>query len=94
MITNAEYLSLFILDLKAKCSIKHDDQRSEFFDNGNDVKQGCILSPMPFNLYLNEIPFLLDKQVKDPIVLPNGFSFNCLLYADDLILISRLAAGL
>jgi hypothetical protein len=49
---------------------------------------------MPFNLYLNEIPFLLDKQVKDPIVLPNGFSFNCLLYADDLILISRLAAGL
>jgi len=49
---------------------------------------------MLFNLYLNEIPFLLDKQDTDPILLPNGSSLNCLLYADDLILISRWADGL
>ena len=45
---------------------------------------------MLFNLYLNKIPFLLDKQEKDPIVLPNRSSLNCLLYADSLILISYL----
>lgn len=48
---------------------------------------------MLFNLYLNEIPFLLDKQDTDPLLLPNG-SLSCLLYADDLILISHSAAGL
>lgn len=45
---------------------------------------------MLFNLYFNGIPFLLDKQDTDPIVLQNG----CLLYADDLILTSYTATGL
>ena len=46
------------------------------------VRQGCILSPMLFNLYLNEIPFLLDQGDTDPIVLPNGSHLSCLLCAD------------
>ena len=49
---------------------------------------------MLFNLYLNEIPFLLDREDTDPIVLPNGSRLNCLLYADDLVLISHSARGL
>ena len=49
---------------------------------------------MLFNLYLNEIPFLLDRQDTDPIILPNGTHLNCLFYADDLVLISHSAEGL
>ena len=49
---------------------------------------------MLFNLYLNDIPFLLDREDTDPIVLPNGTHLNCLLYADDLVLISYSAKGL
>ena len=49
---------------------------------------------MLFNLYLNEIPFQLDQEDTDPIVLPNGSLLNCLLYADDLVLISHSAKGL
>ena len=79
---------------KTKCSIKHGFQRSKCFDYANGVRQGCILSPMLFNLYLNEIPFLLDKQDTDPILLPDGSSLNCLLYADDLVLISSSTNGL
>ena len=56
--------------------------------------QGCILSPMLFNSYLNEIPFLLDQGDTDPIVLPNGSDLSCLLYADDLVLISQSDQGL
>ena len=80
---------------KTKCSIKFSDcQRTEFFNYCKGVRQGCILSPMLFNLYLNEIPFLLDRQDTDPIILPNGTHLNCLFYADDLVLISHSAEGL
>ena len=79
---------------KTKCSIKNADQRTEFFDYQKGVRQGCILSPMLFNLYLNDIPFLLDREDTDPIALPNGSNLNCLLYADDLVLISHSAKGL
>ena len=49
---------------------------------------------MLFNLYLNDIPFLLNREDTDPIVLPNRTHLNCLLYADDLVLISHSAKGL
>ena len=57
--------------------------------------QGCILSPLLFNLYLGKFPRLLEpSRDTDSITLPNGLPVNCLFYADDLILISRSAAGL
>ena len=47
------------------------------------VRKCCILSPLLFNLvYLNDI-------LSDPFVLPNGMELNSLLYADDLIILSR-----
>ena len=49
---------------------------------------------MLFNLYLNEIPTLLDAENTDLILLPDGSRLNCLLYADDLVLISHTATGL
>lgn len=49
---------------------------------------------MLFNLYLNEIPTLLDAENTDPVLLPDGSRLNCLLYADDLVLISHTATGL
>ena len=79
---------------KTKCSIKCADKRTEFFNYQTGVRQGCILSPMLFNLYLNEIPFLLDREDTDSITLSNGSKLNCLLYADDLVLVSHSAKGL
>ena len=79
---------------KSKCSIKIGLQRTEYFEYTNGVRQGCILSPMLFKLYLNKIPTLLDKMDTDPIILPDGSKLNCLLYADYLILISNTSQGL
>ena len=79
---------------KTKCSIKWADKRTEFFNYQKGVRQRCILSPMLFNLYLNEIPFLVDRKDTDSITLPNGSKLNCLLYADDLVLVSHSAKGL
>ena len=51
------------------------------------VRQGCILSPLFFNLYINDLPFAFENILSDAIVLPNGTKLNSLSYADDLIII-------
>ena len=80
---------------KTKCAVKNGNKRSSFFDYNRGVRQGCILSPLLFNLYLDEFPRLLESSHDtDSIILPNGRPLNCLFYADDLILMSRSAAGL
>ena len=80
---------------KTKCAVKNGNKRSSFFNYNRGVRQGCILSPLLFNLYLDKFPRLLESSCHtDSITLPNGFPLNCLFYADDLILISRSAAGL
>ena len=57
------------------------------------VKQGDNLSPNIFNLYLNDMVDAFDKDVCDPVKLGSTY-FNCLLYADDIILLSESATGL
>ena len=58
----------------AKRSIKFGKKRTDYFTYGRGVREGCVLSPLLFNLYLNEIPNLLKacNYSNDPIILPNG----------------------
>ena len=58
------------------------------------VRQGCNLSPILFNIYINELPHLFEKTISDPFVLPNGMTISSLLYADDLVILSRSKSGL
>ena len=80
---------------KSDCCVKADIMRSEYSNYNRGVRQGCILSPVLLNFYLNDIPSRLENtQGLDPITLPNGSRLNLLLYADDLVLISTSAVGL
>ena len=80
---------------KTLCCIKSGNMRSAYFKYNRGVRQGCILSPLLFNLYLNDLPLLLQNiDGPDPITLPNGSLLNSLFYADDLVLISTSASGL
>ena len=53
----------------------------------------CILSPLLFNLYIDDLPYSFENILSDPFVLPNGTKLSSLLYADDLIILSRSEAG-
>ena len=59
-------------------------------------KDVSLVSPLLFNLYLNEIPNLLKAcNSIEQIILPNGSPLSCLFYADDVILFSSsLRTGL
>ena len=57
------------------------------------VRQGCILSPLLFTLFLAG----LDREIKKNnagIQLHNGITLDILMYADDVALVSDNAAGL
>ena len=79
---------------KSICAVKLNNHKTKPFDYQRGVRQGCILSPILFNLFLNELPLALFEKKTDPFILPNGTSLNCLLYADDLVLISKSKFGL
>ena len=56
------------------------------------VKQGCVFSPLLFNLYIDKICKIFDSSC-DPVSI-NNTNLNCLLWADDLLLVSESATGL
>ena len=72
--------------------IKTDNMLTDKINSNIGVKQGCILSPSLFNIYLSDICNIFTDECK-PVSLNNS-SFNCLLYADDMVLLAESAAGL
>ena len=56
------------------------------------LKQGCCLSPLLFNLFVNDLPLIFDQSC-DPVTIENE-NVNCLLWADDLLILSRSPQGL
>ena len=57
------------------------------------VLQGCLLSPLLFSLFINDIIEFLDiEYIHAPTI--NGVKIHALLYADDLVLLSSTKVGL
>ena len=72
--------------------LKFENKISRKFFTHKGVKQGCILSPKLFNIFINDIPDIFDKTCC-PAKL-GDIEINCLMYADDLILLSESESGL
>lgn len=59
------------------------EELSSWFNTTMGVRQGCLLSPLLFALYLND----LDEELVGGIDI-NGWRIKLLMYADDVVLIS------
>jgi hypothetical protein len=77
---------------KVYLRIKTDNGLTESFEAQIGVKQGCVLSPILFNLFLYDLPNIFTNNC-DPVDLYDT-SINCLLFADDMVLLSKSADGL
>ena len=78
---------------KTKQTLKMNGGTSRCFRTYKGVKQGCILSPKLFNLFINDIPNIFDQSCR-PVTIHGGVKINCLMYADDLVIMSETASGL
>ena len=76
-----------------KCIVRTNGRQSDWFTVGTGLKQGCILSPLLFNGYINDL-------VKELNELDCGIKFNetsinsIILYADDIVIMSDREAKL
>ena len=73
-------------------TVKVNNGPSSLFTPLVGVRQGCNLSPTLFNTFINDIIDLFDSSC-DPFHMTEC-EISCLLYADDLILLSQSENGL
>ena len=79
---------------KTKCAVKVNGKTTEFFNFTKGVRQGCPLSPILFNIYVNEIFNRVNENNDSNRIYLNNTKVNALMYADDLILLSESKEGL
>ena len=86
------YSALKSLYENVKCAVRVNGQLTEWFDVICGLKQGCIISPLLFNLFVNDFAMQINSL---------GKGINCgdeqlslLMYADDMVLLCENEADL
>jgi hypothetical protein len=75
--------------------VKANHKVSDFFDCPKGVRQGCVMSPTLFSIFINQLADHMNERGKHGIqVLPGLIELFILLFADDVVLLSSTPAGL
>ena len=77
---------------KQTFTIRWGNSTSEAFNASNGVRQGGVISPHFFNVYVDDLIGILNKSGIGCNI--NGTSYNNLMYADDTVILSPSAKGL
>ena len=80
------YQALLSIYQNVQCCVRVNNVCTEWFNVKFGLKQGCLLSPLLFNLYINDLANLLNSLSLG--VDMDGENVCALLYADDLVLIA------
>ena len=83
-----------LLDLyqRQRCRTRWKSSTSPYFSVGNGIRQGSVISPVLFCVYLDVLLLELEKQNVGCHV-GNKF-FGCMAYADDIVLLCPSISGL
>ena len=85
------YNSIKSMHEKVRCCVNTNGGLTPFFNTVQGVRQGDVLSPILFNLFMNGIPSILEPS--DGAMLGTKI-ITCLMYTDDITLISPSKTGL
>ena len=72
--------------------IKVDGGLTKPFITTTGFKQGCVFSPLLFNLFINKLPSVYDEHC-DPVSVGSK-PVHCLMWADDCVVMSTTETGL
>ena len=80
---------------KVSACIRNNGEMSDYFECPNGLKQGCMLSPRLFTIFISEISRVLNATCTSGIqFLANFAIIHHLFFADDVILVSDTVQGL
>lgn len=68
--------------------IRTKEGMTRFFQTRKGVKQGCVLSPLLFNIYIADIDYYMEKRGIGGIKLGRERIWT-LAYADDLVIVAK-----
>lgn len=67
----------------SRSAVWNGEELSEYFNTESGLKQGCLLSPLLFTLYLND----MHDHIQGGIIMDN-LNIKLLMYADDIVMIA------
>ncbi|KAL5006947.1 hypothetical protein ScPMuIL_015753 [Solemya velum] len=79
--------ALKVIYSNTRCCVRVNGICTESFDVTCGLKQGCLLSPLLFNLFINDLAVFFNGTGKCIDI--NGERFAILLYADDVVLLAK-----
>ena len=82
-----------VIYLEDTVSIKIGNKHSSSFKTNKGVRQGCVLSPLLFNIFLSDLQQELDS-CSDNVRIDSDTALSCLLWADDILILSESEVGL
>ena len=83
---------LLNMHLNQKIQVKWNGKLSDPFNVSNGIRQGAVLSPILFSLYIDDLFFELSQSGFGCYI--NGLFYGITGYADDLVLLSPDKYGL
>ena len=89
------YLALRSIYDSVLASVRDKGRYTDYFHCPKGVKQGCLLSPLLFSFFINELAIEVSKTGRHGIqLIPGAIEIFLLLFADDIILLSDTIIGL
>ena len=86
-ISGLMYNALLSINDNVRCSVRINGKLTELFNVSCGLKQGCSLSSILFNLYINDLIIKINSL--DIGIEIDGENVGILAYADDVVLLAE-----